>query len=72
VTFNFADNLEDLTEKEYDQLWRLRIISDTLNQASAKFCISSEHWTVDKVNVKFRGRVIFMQYLPKKCFGIKL
>jgi len=29
---------------------------------------------VDEVTVKFKGRVIFRQYIPKKrkCFGIKI
>ena len=35
-------------------------MSHTLNQACAKFHTPSEHLAVDKVNVEFRGRVIFM------------
>jgi len=33
-----------------------------------------EHLAVDEVIVKFKGRVIFRQYIPKKikCFGIKI
>jgi len=33
-----------------------------------------EHLAVDEVIVKFQGRVIFRQYIPKKrkCFGIKI
>jgi len=37
-----------------------------LNEASAKFYNPSEHLEVDKVIVKFKGRVIFRQYIPKK------
>jgi hypothetical protein len=45
-----------------------------LNQAYAKFYGPSEHLSVDEVIVKFKGRVIFRQYIPKKrkCFGIKI
>jgi hypothetical protein len=31
-----------------------------------KFYNPSEHLAVDKVIVKFQGRVIFRQYIPKK------
>ena len=60
--------------KEYDQLWKLRIVFETLNEAYAKFCNPSEHLTMDEVIVKFKGRVIFRQYIPKKRkhFGIKI
>ena len=47
---------------------------DTLNQAYPKFYNPSEHLIVDEVIVKFQGRAIFRQYIPKKrkCFGIKI
>jgi hypothetical protein len=37
-----------------------------LNQAYAKFYNTSEHLAVDKVIVKFKGRVIFREYISKK------
>jgi hypothetical protein len=37
-----------------------------LNQAYAKFYNPSEYLAVDEVIVKFKGRVIFRQYIPKK------
>jgi hypothetical protein len=42
--------------------------------AYAKFYNPSEHLAVDEVNVKFKSRVIFRQYIKKKrkCFGIKI
>ena len=47
---------------------------DNLNQAYPKFYNPLEHLAVDEVIVKFQGRVIFRQYIPKKrkCFGIKI
>jgi len=72
---HFADNSRrpDLGE-EYDRLWKIRTVFDTLNQAYPKFCNPSEHLAVDEVIVKFQGRVIFRQYIPKKRkhFSIKI
>jgi len=52
--------------EEYDQLWKLRIVFDKLKKAYAKFYNPSQHLAVDKVTVKFKSRVIFRQYIPKK------
>jgi len=41
-------------------------VFDKLNKAYAKFYNPSEHLAVDKVMVKFKGGVIFRQYIPKK------
>jgi hypothetical protein len=60
--------------EEYDRLWKIRTVFDNLSQAYPKFYNPSEHLAVDEVIVKFQGRVIFRQYIPKKrkCFGIKI
>jgi len=52
----------------------IRTVFDTLNEAYAKFCNPSGHLAVDEVNVKFKGRGIFRQYIPKKrkSFSIKM
>jgi len=43
-------------------------------QGLAKFYNSSEHLAEDMTIVKFKGRVVFKQYILKKrkCFGIKI
>jgi len=72
---HFADNSQSPDPgEEYDRLWKIRIVFDTLNQAYPKFYNLSEHLAVDEVIVKFQGRVIFRQYIPmkRKCFGIKI
>jgi hypothetical protein len=72
---HFADNSErPEQEEEYDRLWKLQTVFDTLNLAFAKFYNPSENLAVDEVIVKFNGRVIFRQYIPKKTkgFGIKI
>ena len=55
--------------EEYDRLWKIRTVFDTLNQAYPKF-----YNPLDEVIVKFQGRVIFRQYIPKKTkhFGNKI
>jgi hypothetical protein len=60
--------------EEYDRLWKIRTVFDKLNEAYAKFYNPSEHLVADEAIVKFQGRVIFRQYIPKKrkCFGIKI
>jgi hypothetical protein len=73
--WHFADN-SDIPNwnEEYHRLWKIRTIFDTLNQAYTKFCNLLEHLALDEATVKFKGRVIFRQYIPKKrkCFGIKI
>ena len=45
-----------------------------MNKAYAKLYNPSEYLAVDEVTVKFKGRVIFREYIPKKrkCFSIKI
>jgi len=72
---HFADNSQRPDKgEEYDRLWKLRTVFDKLNEAYAKFYNSSEHLAVDEVIVKFKGRAIFRQYIPKKrkLFSIKI
>ena len=54
--------------------WKIRNLFDILNYKFSKFYNPSEHLVVDEVIVKFKGRVIFRQYIPKKHkhFGIKI
>jgi len=71
---HFADNSRRPDpDGEYDRLWKIKTVFDNLNQAYP-FYNPSEHLAVDEVIVKFQGRVIFRQYIPKerKHFGIKI
>jgi len=72
---HFVDNSQRPDQgKEYDRLWKLRTVFDTLDDNYAKFYNLSENLAVDEVTVKYRGRVIFRQYTPKtrKHFCIKI
>ena len=73
IFLHFTDNSQRPDKGDY-QLWKVRAVFETLNEAYAKFCNPSDHLAVDKVIVKFKGRVISRQYIPKKrkCFGIKI
>jgi hypothetical protein len=48
--------------------------SSTLNDVYEKYYNPSEHLAVDEIIVKFKGRVVFRQYIPKKHkrFRIKI
>ena len=64
---HFADNAQKPDEgKEYDQLWKVRTVFDTLNEAYAKYYNPLEHLAVVKVIVKFKGRVIFRLHSKEK------
>jgi hypothetical protein len=61
---NFTDNkVPDMKDENYDRLWKIRNLFDILNDKFSKFYNASEHLAVDKVIVKFKGRVIFQQYI---------
>jgi len=71
---HFANNSQRPDEgEEYDCLWKLRAVFHT-DEAYVKFYNPLEHLAVDEVIVKFKGRVIFRQYSPRKRkrFSIKI
>jgi hypothetical protein len=72
----FAGNNAEIDREaeNYDRLWKIRTIFDTLNDAYEKYYNPSEHLAVDEITVKFKGRVFFREYIPKKHtrFGIKI
>ena len=61
---HFTDN--NRTADSHDRLWKIRDLFEILRTNFAKFYSPSEHLMVDEVIVKFKGRVIFKQYIPKK------
>ena len=73
---HFTDNKNepDVTDVNSDRLWKMRNLFDILKEKFSKFYSPSEHLAVDEVIVKFKGHVIFRQYIPKKHkrFGIKI
>ena len=66
---HFTDNnkkVPDMKDENYDQLWKIINLFDILNDKFSKFYNPSKHLAVDEVIVKFKGRVIFRQYIHKK------
>jgi len=63
-----------MRDENSDRLWKVRNVFDILNQKFSKFYNPSEHLAVDEFIVKYKRRVIFRQYIPKKHkrFGIKI
>jgi len=65
---HFTDNRNepDMWDENSDRLWKMRNVLEILNEKFSKFYSPSEHLAVDEVIVKFKGRVIFRQYIHKK------
>jgi len=63
-----------MRDENSDRLWKMRNLFQILKEKFSKFYSPSEHLAVDEVIVKFKGRVIFRQYIPNKHkrFGIKI
>jgi len=55
-----------MRDENSDRLGKVRNLLEILNEKVSKFYSPSEHLAVDEVIVKFKGRVIFRQYIPKK------
>ena len=60
-------------DRTVDRLWKIREFFEILRTNFSKFYNPSEYLAVDKVIVKFKGRAVFTQYIPKirKRFDIK-
>ena len=72
--FTHNENEPDMTDENSDRLWKVRNMFEILNEKFSNFYNPSEHLAVEEVTVKYKGRVIFRQYIPKKRkrFGIKI
>ena len=71
---HFSDNNSNGVDRTDDRLWKLRDLFEILRTNFLKFYNPSKHLSIDEVIVKFKGRALFKQYIPKKrkCFGIKM
>ena len=73
---HFTDNRNesDMTDENYDRLWKIRNPPEILNKTFSNFYSPSEQLAVDEVVILLKRRVIFRQYIPKKHkrFGIKI
>ena len=71
---HFTDNNTNGVDRTDDRLWKIRDLFEIIWTNFSKFCNPSEHLAVDEVIVKFKGRVLFKQYILKKRkhFSIKI
>ena len=71
---HFTDNSRSGVYRTDDRLWNIRDLFEIIRTNFSKFYNPSEYLAVDEVIVKFKGRIVFKQYIPKKrkCFGIKM
>jgi hypothetical protein len=63
---NFTDNDRNGVDRTDDRLWKIRDLFEIIRTNFSKFYNPSEHLAVDEVIVKFKGRVLFKHYIPKK------
>lgn len=54
------------TSPNYDKLYKLRTLIDTLNDVFQKQTSNSSRQSIDECMVKFKGRSCLKQYMPKK------
>ncbi|GFY22396.1 piggyBac transposable element-derived protein 4 [Trichonephila clavipes] len=72
--FENNDHAPDKTASDYDRLWKLRNVFNSLNNSFQEIYDPTEELAIDEVIVVFKGRIIFKQYILKKRkrFGIKV
>ena len=72
---NYNLKLAIIEEKNLqDRIWRVRRLVESFNKNLKQFGYFSSNMSVDESMVKFYGRTLLKQYMPRKPirFGIKL
>jgi len=71
---HFTDNNRNGDDRTDDRLWKIRDLFEIIRTNFSKFYNPSKHLAADEIIVKFKGRVLFKQYILKKrkCFSIKM
>ncbi|GFV79630.1 piggyBac transposable element-derived protein 4 [Trichonephila clavipes] len=73
---HFSDNSlkESRDSPTYDRLWKIRKVFDFFNRIFKEVYDPTENLSFDEVILKFKGRVLFKQYIPKKRkqWGLKM
>jgi hypothetical protein len=64
--FQNNDNFTDRANPHYDKLWKIRRVLSYLHNKYYTLYNPTEYWAVHEVTVKFKARVVFQQYIPKK------
>ena len=73
---HFADNSAALSRDDplYDRLWKIRPVIESVQKQSQDSYTPGEHVSVDESMIGTKGRLSFLQYMPKKPtkWGIKV
>jgi len=71
---HFTDNNRNGVDRTDYRLWKIQDLFEIIRTNFLKFYNPSEYLAVVEVIVKFKGRTVFKQYIPKKCkcFSIKM
>jgi len=64
--FENNDDPPNRDNPNYDRLWKIPKIFDTLNKTFCELYNPTGHLAVDEVIVLYSGKVVFRQYIPKK------
>jgi hypothetical protein len=67
--FSENNNEPDKTNKNYNQLWKMRAIFDKLSYSFTKYYSPIQHLVADDNSVLFRGRIIFKQKNTTSSLG---
>jgi hypothetical protein len=60
------DAAPDRSAEDYDRLWILQRVFEYLNSRFAALYNPTEHLAIDEVIVKFKAKLVFRQFIPKK------
>jgi len=61
---HFTDNNRNGVDRRADGLWKIQDLFEIIRTNFSKFYNPTEHLAVDEVIVKFKGRIVFEQYIP--------
>ncbi|GFS70968.1 piggyBac transposable element-derived protein 4 [Trichonephila clavipes] len=69
-----TNNLKERDSPTYNRLWKIRKIFDYCNRIFKDVYDPTENLSFDEAKIKFKRRVFFKQYSPKKCkqWGLKM
>jgi hypothetical protein len=58
-------NEPDRTDEHFDRMWKIQDLFEILNATFSKYYNPSEILAIEVI-VSFKGRVIYIEYIPKK------
>jgi len=64
---HFTDNNRNGVDRTDDRMWKIQDLFEIIRTNFSKFYNPSEYLAVDEVIVKFKGRIVFKQYIPKNA-----